>query len=302
MATLAVSGSGALRANISCALILLSIDNVEARRQLCGLGETNLIDVVLSMIQGEKTSANVNVGPKSFLSAIDAVTICDDREFIEDKGVGDDDDSDEDDDADNERLFNSPRFYGDLPPPSLDVLITAENSQPLNLNIICNEKETGIKMEVPTLVEIRHMAPFIAEDIAKKLEQNPTEVPSFVSNSYAAAEEFFTHITTANWASLRKFSNKYNLELCMELMRLAHKYKSSVMQGCYARLCYERVNRQNVFEILQCAIDCKDEWLTVMAFRCVVRDLDGVFAAGSRVRDNMRILEQFLRYLLRVAK
>ena len=264
MATLSVSGSGALRANISCALVLLSVDNSTARQLLNG--NDGLIETVMGMVQG---GAN-NLGPKCFLSAVDALTICDDRKFLQ---------------TDNNNENSELRFFGDLPPPSLEVMVKSQTAAPITLLIICDENKSGIRMEVPSLVEISHLAPILGENIAAQVveggEGEEGELPKFHASSYAVAEEFFSHLTTCSWASLRKISNKLSLDKCLELLSMAKVHECEIMKGLYARLVFERLTRQNAVRCLRVGMEVECGWLCVMVFRTVVRDFDMCVVGGG---------------------
>ena len=130
LSKLSVSGSSALRANIGCALILLTAGNVKARREMCqggqggevgegvdmGVGgdgrgvkeeEVGLIDVVLSMVQlGGRAG---NIGPKAFLSAVQCLCSVDERPIVDYKGDGR-----TGREAEEEEEWKGAQFYGDF--------------------------------------------------------------------------------------------------------------------------------------------------------------------------------------------
>jgi hypothetical protein len=295
LSKLSVSGSTALRANIGCALVLLTADCPKARRELCegggkdGEGDVGLVEVVMSMVQ--VGSRGGNLGPRVFLSTVRCLCGADERSIVdyeEDKVGGD-------------------QFYGDF---DLRVIRKAGESKSLEFEgnkesgvvwVITEDNESGVKMEVPSVFEISFVAPKLAGYLKRQMEGGPDVKVTMEATSYDAAEEFFGHVVTG-WAGLTKARNKYNLDFCLDLLALAETYECHVLIKAYSRCIYEKIERGNAFRILEVGMEARENWLSVVAFCRIVEDFEGclVGGVGGGIRDQVRVLERFLVRLMGV--
>ncbi|GMI04094.1 hypothetical protein TrVE_jg11222 [Triparma verrucosa] len=280
MNTLGVSGSTALRSNISCALLLLTLENAKARQELVAFGqeagELGLLGVLVGLIS---TGGRASTGARPFLASVDCLLSADERDVAQGEGA----------------VGEENRFYGDFKRCNVNEnLEDPEDLRPLVVYVVEEGETRGVKMECPSLVEIREIVPELA---AKLKSQRAADLElSVEASSYAAAEEFFSHVA-CGWVGLEKGRKKWGLDFSIELLKLASFYKSSALKAAYARCCYELISRHNAVRIFNEAIGLGEKWLAMMAFKRVVGDFDGVAAAQNGQgggREFVKVIEKFL--------
>ena len=181
MNTLGVSGSTALRSNICCALLLLSLDNPKARQDLVifgqDVGDVGLVGVITGMIGVGGRGAG---GARAFLSSVDCLIGVDEREIVGGEEVD---------------VLGSGRFYGDF--NRSDFSEDEEDPgalKPLVVRVVVEDgsggsegSAIGAKMECPPLAEIRPIVPSLASKLQSQMASG-LEL-TIEASSYTAAEE-----------------------------------------------------------------------------------------------------------------